>query len=82
MNKQSCVQLDLSIPAYLAIKELLWHVKLGNGNVFETAVSTLVQDIEDMELDTPPLLKDMDEYVTPSLRFEYSDDEGAVITIE
>ena len=82
MNDESRVELILSIPAYLAVKELLWHVKLGNGNVFETAISTLVQVIEELELDTPSLVKDMDAYMFPSLHFEYSDEEGAAITIE
>ena len=73
------VRLTVDYPTYIAIRTLLWNVRLGNRNVFEEGVGELMEEMEASEGET---FEDaVQEYGIPSIHVEFNDAEGMVINL-
>ena len=75
------IKLELSEEQFLVIYEMLYHIKLGDLNLFEEAISQLMRDMENSGVEEL-VNKCKDLCGEPTLVVTFSQEDGLSLQVE
>lgn len=80
------VRLEVTQEQFLALNEILRYVRLGDSNIYMSAISELAIEMErqgvDDTLEVLESVMNKNGYNGPEVTFEYNDADGMVINLD
>lgn len=86
MSSKTSVQMGLTMLQFIALNEILRHVRLGDQSIYSAEISDMLiaWDKQGLTEAIDAMLTQADKHGigAPVIRFEYNDDEGMVINVD